>query len=536
MRPIAFLLAFLAVSPSLAQNGPFGISMGDPVSKHGCVEDEQDGWYVCEEIPEPHSALEAYYVFGKEEYGIIVINASGRVYKNDKSGMKVKRAVDKIAEQMKRKYGEWDDYIDYIQPSSILTKSSEWSLSLYKRERIYGYVWEFEPSEIRDNITGIVVETISSDTNDTQLGVIFVFENNIEYNKEKALSEISSGKLFGIAERDTISDYDCEDTYVEGYLNIPKGPYGTPYLGNSPAQDWMDEYIFQCNTILNTHPYMETYYVTATEEKGIVHIAAVSKSFEKDIENTMEGIADYLNNEIFHDQENMEYNYDISRNAYSWEWHDMLIDLYLNNKTSFVLSFYFPSYFNLYWEINHTLEQKEQAAKEQAEAELRRQEAIARQQAEEARKKREKEAKKEATEELLYLYLENPIAGELKYKGNNIVLGGFVTNMEIIDDLTRSTINSFYGINAIAIIQITFHDNPLVEALGNAVISGLGGSELGGVNCWLDRKNSQDAITLNRSHYVEIQGVVQGQMDLVSPYDVNVYPCSIIAQSANEQP
>ena len=364
MKRISFLLiALLAVSPSFAQDGPFGISMGDPVSKHGCVEVEKDGWYLCNEISKPDSALESYHVFGKEEYGILLIRADGKVYKNDKTGIRVKRAVDITAGEMKRKYGDWNNHLDYIQPSSILTKSSEWALSLYKGERYYEYTWGFELFERQDNIIGISVNATPSDTNDTQLMVAFVFEN---YNE---------------------------------YIQIE--------------------------------------------------------------------------------------------------------------------------------------DQEIQAEIEQLEVEARRIEVI-RQQAEEARQQKEKETKKEATEELLYLYLENPIAGELKYKGNNIVLGGFVTNMEIIDDLIRSTLSSFYDIDAIAIIQITFHENPLMEALGNAIVSGLGGSELGGVNCWLDRKNSQDAITLNRSHYVEIKGTVQGQIDLVSPYDVNVYPCSIIAQSANK--
>ena len=99
MKQIAFLLfALLAVSPSFAQDGPFGISMGDAPEQHECVLYNDENLYECRKIAKPHPDIEDYMVYLSEETGIVMIRASGYIQENDVYGSAIMEFIDKIGE------------------------------------------------------------------------------------------------------------------------------------------------------------------------------------------------------------------------------------------------------------------------------------------------------------------------------------------------------------------------------------------------------------------------------------------------------
>ena len=353
--------------------------------------------------------------------------------------------------------------------------------------------------------------------------IVFLVPWTLVYAQDKpeSLADIPSRKLFGISEQDSISDYDCKNVYVEA-LNIPvRSDYY--FAPNSPAQEWMFDYLFQCNNIPKSHPYMESYYVTATEEIDIIHVAAISKVFASDNSKMYFEIYDYLD-QIFSDFEEDVVRW-VGVGSYSWRWDNMHVDLYIDDvdakETSFTLSLYFPSYFDFYWELDNQIREAhytEMEALEKAE-EIEGTDLI------------------QATVDLLDGYTSNPIAGDIQHKGKDRTLGGYVSEMKMVEEYFLQLLELNNGIDAIGYIEISPFDSA-ERLLADGLIGALGGI-VGNpvsdkVNCWLDSNNINEAATLKLNHYVEIEGTVKGKIEWLLPKhnDINLYPCSIIAQSA----
>ena len=186
MKQIAFLfVALLAVSLSFAQDGPFGISMGDLPEQHGCESLLNGGnSYLCHDIPKPHPDFQHYIVNAIDETGVVNIIAVGEGNQYDQFGTIVKGVIDKIANQLSNKFGEYELHIDRItNPVSVWTATDEWAKSVYYEERQYFYYWSFEPLEREDGIIEVEVSAIAPTDNTTQLKILFVFSNKEEYDQ-----------------------------------------------------------------------------------------------------------------------------------------------------------------------------------------------------------------------------------------------------------------------------------------------------------------------------------------------------------------
>ena len=131
-----------AQSKNIIDEGPFGITMGDPVSKHGCKEvDTEKDEYLCENISRPHPDIEAHWVYSTRSTGIAMIKVRGgddfSPYYEPDDPERIKTLSSKMANQLSEKYGEWD--------------KRDQNEASWRR----GYVWEFDSSERNDGITKI---------------------------------------------------------------------------------------------------------------------------------------------------------------------------------------------------------------------------------------------------------------------------------------------------------------------------------------------------------------------------------------------
>ena len=111
----ALLLAALVAGPSQAQDGPFGLNMGEDPAKYGCaLSGDSDFFHFCENVPKPHPDVKSYGVWSYPETGIAFIIGMGDTHENDRYGSSVRAEIDRIARQIASKYGDWTDYSDWI--------------------------------------------------------------------------------------------------------------------------------------------------------------------------------------------------------------------------------------------------------------------------------------------------------------------------------------------------------------------------------------------------------------------------------------
>ena len=73
---LVFLIGLMShISLATAEEGPFGVSMGDDISKFSmCTKSKSSGWYTCGSLPKTHSAFESYMIKYHEKTGVCSIN------------------------------------------------------------------------------------------------------------------------------------------------------------------------------------------------------------------------------------------------------------------------------------------------------------------------------------------------------------------------------------------------------------------------------------------------------------------------------
>ena len=193
MKQIAFLfVALLAVSLSFAQDGPFGISMGDLPGQHGCaLYEDEDFVYTCDEIAKLHPDIEHYVVWSSEETGVFFVRGIGYENENDKYGVSVKEVVEKIANQLTIKYGKWTDHIDDIAHTSIWTDPDEWAEAVSVDERVYIYRWK---SVSENDIIDIALYADAIYVNDYNMAETTYLVLEFRFSNAERFEEIQNNK------------------------------------------------------------------------------------------------------------------------------------------------------------------------------------------------------------------------------------------------------------------------------------------------------------------------------------------------------
>lgn len=189
----AGMSGFLFTSTALA--GPFGFNLKDsrkPAEAYRSCE-KVDGTifnFACTTAPKPHPAMEVYLIRFIEDVGICRVRGATSDILDDGSGRSLRLLTDRIADQIKRKYGEWGYQFDEIDDSSIFSGLTYWMYSLERGERSYGYAWFSRDlsTEHRNSIDHISLEARALNSN---TGFIMVnFTTPLENACEKSLSDV----------------------------------------------------------------------------------------------------------------------------------------------------------------------------------------------------------------------------------------------------------------------------------------------------------------------------------------------------------
>jgi len=150
--------------------GPFGFDLKssvEPSRLYSFCEEFDDNWfnYYCTTAPKSHSDIEIYYVRFVQDVGLCSMLDIGKDIHDTRWGYETREKTDTIANQIRLKYGPYNEKIDDIYPRSALHGDPEdWMMSVLEEERYYGYVWTFfrpknDIKEIR-----IFAEATSKDT------------------------------------------------------------------------------------------------------------------------------------------------------------------------------------------------------------------------------------------------------------------------------------------------------------------------------------------------------------------------------------
>ena len=114
-----------------------------------------------------HRTFYTYGVFIDSDYGIYEIVALGD---NTHSSLTLEGEYDNLLNQLTNSYGEPTTTIDYIEPNSYWTDSSDLIYALYSGERILLSSWYFSAIE-GDDLSTIILAPIAQDAYEGYLRV-----------------------------------------------------------------------------------------------------------------------------------------------------------------------------------------------------------------------------------------------------------------------------------------------------------------------------------------------------------------------------
>ncbi|QGP78391.1 hypothetical protein [Sphingobium sp. CAP-1] len=128
-------------------SAPFGISLFADLVDFEVIEDLGQGKFRVA-APKPHPAFNDYFVEATDGLGVVWIKANSSVLNIDAFGHALTAPTDKIADQIKLKYGK-PQKNDFLMPGSIWDGAQYWLSGLEAKERFYSYIWD------RKNVAGL---------------------------------------------------------------------------------------------------------------------------------------------------------------------------------------------------------------------------------------------------------------------------------------------------------------------------------------------------------------------------------------------
>ena len=175
-----------------AAAGPFGFDLESSVEPSRLYSfcSEYDGWvdslfnFGCITAPKPHPDMEFYRVSFVEGVGVCGVQGIGEDIYDTRWGHYTRIQVDRIANQIRLRYGSWSEKFDDIySDDSLWDNSEDWMMSILEEERYYGYEWIFPKQSDDIKEISVFAKAINQDT-----GYVFVqFFTSLEDSCEKAI-------------------------------------------------------------------------------------------------------------------------------------------------------------------------------------------------------------------------------------------------------------------------------------------------------------------------------------------------------------
>lgn len=121
-------------------SAPFGISIFGPLSDLQILEEIGQGKFRVS-APTPHPAFSDYIVEATDSLGVVWVKANAPIISIDSFGQNIVALTDKIAEQIRLRYGT-PQKTDFLMAGSIWEGPQYWLSALESKERYYGYTWD----------------------------------------------------------------------------------------------------------------------------------------------------------------------------------------------------------------------------------------------------------------------------------------------------------------------------------------------------------------------------------------------------------
>jgi len=188
MRCSHLLLGLLALAwsvPAQGQGqGPFGVTMGTPISHYASCErhPEQVGWYMCRSLPKSHASFEMYYIQAHPKIGVCFVKAIGKDIDRDARGEKTKAEIKKLALQIEQTYGPHTAIRDSLSSRSSFKAPDEWLAGVEQDERTFSYDWT--GGNYPNNIDSIHVFARATDGQTGYATAEFYFKNEKQCDSE----------------------------------------------------------------------------------------------------------------------------------------------------------------------------------------------------------------------------------------------------------------------------------------------------------------------------------------------------------------
>ncbi len=180
---------------SAAMAGPFGFDLEDsrkPSKAYSFCEETDRGKffnYGCTTAPKAHPDMEYYRVSFVEGVGVCGVKGMGKDIPDNPRGYYTRSNTDKIANQIKSKYGPWSEADDYLLYNSIGDESEYWMMSVKQENRHYYYMWDLK----NRSINGIDEIYVAAKATGMNTGYVIVeFLTPLEDICDQAINKIGS--------------------------------------------------------------------------------------------------------------------------------------------------------------------------------------------------------------------------------------------------------------------------------------------------------------------------------------------------------
>ncbi len=161
---------------------PFGIRLYSPLSEL-TVLNEVGGEKYFVEAPKPHPTFTRYLVQASDSLGVVWVKGLADNMSVDAFGNSLRAEVDRIADQVKIKYGV-PEKTDFLLTGSIWDEPQYWMNALDDGQRYYAYSWKRPRNSLADDLDTVYIGAAAASSSEGGVIIEFASTRLGEHEKE----------------------------------------------------------------------------------------------------------------------------------------------------------------------------------------------------------------------------------------------------------------------------------------------------------------------------------------------------------------
>lgn len=171
----AALATSLAWCPMAATAGPFGFSMGDPISRYRARPSGEPGVYIIANPPFPRPDMDFYSVVATPQNGVCKIIVATKTNESDPYGAALRSDFSGLQAALASKYGAPSDTYDLLKNGAVWGQDREFTMSLKENDRILSTFWKLSSADQIEGVATIMLvgKALSADANYVSLSYEF---------------------------------------------------------------------------------------------------------------------------------------------------------------------------------------------------------------------------------------------------------------------------------------------------------------------------------------------------------------------------